>query len=164
MVADDNNDDLASLEGLADDVFYVGQGEEGAIEFAGTDGIDMLKLTGTGQVLDLSNLQGKLSSVEVIDLTGTGGNTLKLSLADVLEQGGKDLFVNDGKTQMMIKGADGDVVELSDLLPDGSDVGDWAQQAGTVTVEGVAYNVFYHSGLNAELLVQTGVTTHLENH
>ncbi|KVM28584.1 hypothetical protein WJ54_12810 [Burkholderia ubonensis] len=115
-------------------------------------------------MLDLSNLQGKLSSVEVIDLTGTGGNTLKLSLADVLEQGGKDLFVNDGKTQMMIKGADGDVVELSDLLPDGSDVGDWAQQAGTVTVEGVAYNVFYHSGLNAELLVQTGVTTHLENH
>ncbi|WP_232445545.1 Ig-like domain-containing protein, partial [Burkholderia ubonensis] len=137
---------------------------EGIKAIVGNGGTDTLKLTGEGQVLDLSNLQGKLSSVEVIDLTGTGSNTLKLSLADVLEQGGKDLFVNDGKTQMMIKGADGDVVELSDLLPDGSDVGDWAEQAGTVTVEGVAYNVFYHSGLNAELLVQTGVTTHLENH
>ncbi|WP_232441114.1 Ig-like domain-containing protein, partial [Burkholderia ubonensis] len=79
--------DLASLDGLGGDVFYVDEGEEDAIEFVGTDSTDMLKLTGEGQVLDLSNLQGKLASIEAIDLTGTGANTLKLSLGDVLELG-----------------------------------------------------------------------------
>ncbi|MGU7816115.1 Ig-like domain-containing protein [Burkholderia sp. AW49-1] len=155
------NSDLDSLGG---EVLYLSEGEEEALEAEGSERIDVLKLTGSDQVLDLSNLEGKLSSIEVIDLTGTGANTLKLTLGDVLEQGGKDLFVNDGKTQMMIKGAEGDVVELSDLLPEGVDLGDWAQQAGTVTVEGTTYNVFYHAGMNAELLVQQGVTTHLENH
>ncbi|PXX21400.1 MULTISPECIES: Ig-like domain-containing protein [Burkholderia] len=153
--------DLVALDGLGGEVFYVSEGEEDAIEFTGTDSTDMLKLTGEGQVLDLSNLQGKLSSVEVIDLTGTGDNTLKLSLGDVLEQGGQGLFINDGKTQMMVRGDAGDVIELSDLLPDGSDVGDWAQMSGTVTVEGVTYNVYQHSGLDVELLVQQGVTTHI---
>jgi len=65
---------------------------------------------------------------------------------------------------MLVRGGEGDVVELSDLLPDGTDVGDWAQMAGQATLEGVSYNVFCHSGLNAELLVQTGVETQLNNH
>ena len=128
------------------------------------DAIDTLKLTGADQVLDFSTLNGKVTSVEVIDITGTGDNTLKLSLGDVLEQGGKDLFIADGKTQMMVKGNAGDTVELSDLMPDGTDMGDWAQQNGTVTVEGSQYNVFVHEGLNTELLVQIGVQTNLDNH
>jgi large repetitive protein len=53
---------------------------------------------------------------------------------------------------------------LSDLLPEGADEGDWAQQVGTVTVEGAQYNVYYHSGMDAELLVQVGVQTNLDNH
>ena len=130
----------------------------------GNGGIDTLKLTGAGQTLDLSALQGKLSSIETIDITGSGNNTLKLSLEDVLEQGNTNLFINDGRAQMMVKGNAGDVVQLSDLLPDGGDVGDWAQQSGTVTVDAVQYNVYYHSGLNAELLVQTDVHTTLDNH
>ncbi|MGM3276036.1 Ig-like domain-containing protein [Ralstonia sp. 24A2] len=93
-----------------------------------------------------------------------GNRILNLSLGDVLEQGSPNLFVNDGRTQMMVKGNAGDVVQLSDLLPDGGDVGDWAQQSGTVTVDAVQYNIYYHSGLNAELLVQTGVQTTLDNH
>ncbi|MGM3276030.1 Ig-like domain-containing protein [Ralstonia sp. 24A2] len=134
------------------------------LEIKGTEGvIDTLKLTGENQVLDLSKLEG-VSSVEVIDITGTGDNTLKLNLSDVLEQGGKDLFIADGKTQMMVKGNEGDTVELSDLLKDGSDIGDWAQQAGTVTVEGEQYNVYYHEATNVELLVQLGVTANLDNH
>ena len=87
-----------------------------------------------------------------------------MNLSDVLEQGGKDLFLADGKTQMLVKGNEGDKVELSDLLKDGSDVGDWAQQAGTVTVEGEQYNVYYHEATNVELLVQLGVTANLDNH
>ncbi|WP_198360370.1 Ig-like domain-containing protein, partial [Burkholderia ubonensis] len=72
------NHDLSALDGLGGDVFYVNEGDEDAISFTGTDGLDLLKLTGEGQVLDLSNLQGKLASIEAIDLTGTGANTLKL--------------------------------------------------------------------------------------
>ncbi|MBB5448464.1 MULTISPECIES: Ig-like domain-containing protein, partial [unclassified Paraburkholderia] len=147
---------LRDVEGLAGEgVFLNGNG-----------GIDTLKLTGAGQTLDLGNTPFglQMSSIEVFDITGTGNNTLKLSLGDVLEQGGKDLFIADGRTQVMVKGDAGDKVELSDLLPDGGDIGDWTQQSGNTTVGGIEYDVFYHSGLNAELLVQHGVETVLNNH
>ncbi|WP_429334621.1 Ig-like domain-containing protein [Paraburkholderia sp. 35.1] len=130
----------------------------------GNGGLDTLKLAGAGQTLDLGKVSFVVSSIEVFDITGTGNNTLKLSLGDVLEQGGKDLFIADGRTQVMVKGDAGDKVELSDLLPDGEDIGDWTQQSGNTTVGGIEYDVFYHSGLNAELLVQHGVETVLNNH
>ncbi|WLH73168.1 Ig-like domain-containing protein [Pseudomonas fluorescens] len=126
----------------------------------GGGGLDTLSMTGTSQVLDLSAIAGKLESIEVIDITGTGNNTLNLSLGDVLEQGETSLFTADETTQMMVKGNAGDVVNLDDLLPDGTDPGDWAA-SGTATVAGVTYNVFQHSTLDAQLLVQDGVTTNL---
>ncbi len=126
--------------------------------------VDVLTLTGSGLVPDLANVEEKLSSIEVFDITGTGDNTLKLSLGDVLELGATDLFLADGHTQLKVKGDAGDKVDLSDLLPDGEDLGDWVQESGTTTVGGVEYDVFYHSGLNAELLVQHGVETTLNNH
>ncbi|MBC8731993.1 Ig-like domain-containing protein, partial [Paraburkholderia sp. UCT2] len=150
-----------------DNLFAVGNVDvfdKAATHIDGNGGTDTLKLTGVDQTLDLTSLHGKLSSIEVFDITGTGNNTLRLSLGDVLDLGGKDLFVADGRTQVMVKGNAGDKVDLSDLLPDGGDVGNWMQQSGTTTVGGVAYDVFYHSGLNAELLVQHGVDTTLLNH
>ncbi|NWE20686.1 Ig-like domain-containing protein [Pseudomonas sp. P7548] len=126
----------------------------------GGSGIDTLKLMGGNQTLDLTINAEKLTSVEIIDITGTGNNTLNLSLGDVLEQGAASLFTADDTVQMMIKGNAGDVVKLDDLLPDGTDPGDWAA-SGTTTVAGVVYNVFQHSSLDAELLVQSGVTTNL---
>jgi len=126
----------------------------------GGAGVDALTLTGTNQVLNLSTMAGKLESIEIIDITGTGNNTLNLSLGDVLEQGETSLFTADETTQMMVKGNAGDVVNLDDLLPDGTDPGDWAA-SGTATVAGVTYNVFQHSTLDAQLLVQDGVTTNL---
>lgn len=123
-------------------------------------GTDTLKLTGSGQNLDLTTLIDKVSSIEIIDITGTGDNTLNLSLGDVLEQGESSLFTNDDTVQMMVKGNAGDVVNLDDLLPDGTDPGDWAT-AGTATVAGVVYNVYQHSTLDAQLLVQDGVATNL---
>ncbi|MNZ34519.1 hypothetical protein D3C78_518980 [compost metagenome] len=126
----------------------------------GGTGVDTLSLTGTGQVLDLATIAGKLESIEIIDITGTGDNTLNLSLSDVLELGESSLFTEDETVQMMVKGNAGDVVNLDDLLADGTDPGDWAGQ-GQVTVEGVTYNVFQHSSLDAQLLVQDGVTTNL---
>ncbi|AMP16348.1 bacterial Ig-like domain family protein [Collimonas pratensis] len=133
------------------------------LEHAGST--ETLVLEGANQVLDISALtaaeQAKVADVKVIDITGTGDNTLHLSLNDVLEQGGKGLFIDDGKTQMMVKGDAGDVVNLDDLLEGVNAEGDWTQAAGSVTVEGVAYNVYQHTGLEAELLVQQGVTTNL---
>lgn len=137
---------------------------QGKADINGNGGIDTLRLTGANQELDFSKLTGRIHSVEILDITGSGDNTVKLSLGDVLEQGGKDLFVTDGKTQMMIKGNAGDKVQLSDILPSGSDVGDWKQASGTVQVGGVTYNIYQHSGLDAELLVQQGVQTDLQNH
>ncbi|KAA6177452.1 Ig-like domain repeat protein [Pseudomonas marginalis] len=150
----------AESNAVAEQVIYVNEGDEAAVLAEGSDAIDTLVLTGANQVLDLSALTAQVSSIEVIDITGTGDNTLNLSLSDVLSQGGDSLFTADEATQMMIKGNAGDVVNLDDLLADGTDPGDWAGQ-GQVIVEGVTYNVFQHSSLDAQLLVQDGVTTNL---
>ncbi|MFD4840394.1 Ig-like domain-containing protein [Achromobacter sp. NPDC058515] len=119
-------------------------------------GKDTLKLEGANQVLDLTTWQGRLSSVEIIDLTGTGNNTLKLSLSDVLDQGARGLFVNEPTMQMVVKGNAGDKVELDDLLPNGLDVGDW-EDLGSIIVAGMTYEVYRHSAVDADLLVEQGV-------
>ncbi|WP_164486745.1 Ig-like domain-containing protein [Pseudomonas chlororaphis] len=126
----------------------------------GGAGVDTLTLTGTGQVLDLATIAGKLESIEIIDISGAGNNTLNLSLGDVLELGEGSLFTEDETVQMIVKGNAGDTVNLDDLMADGTDPGDWVGQ-GQVTVEGEVYNVFQHSALDAQLLVQDGVTTNL---
>jgi hypothetical protein len=64
----------------------------------------------------------------------------------------------------LVKGDKGDRIELSDLLKDGADLGDWKQAAGTVTVAGEQYEVYQHSGSDVELLVQQGVQVDLNNH
>ncbi|WP_172825937.1 Ig-like domain-containing protein [Pseudomonas sp. URMO17WK12:I11] len=122
----------------------------------GSGGVDSLRLLGANQVLDLSAVKGRLSSIEVIDLTGTGDNTVKLALGDVLELGNHRAFISDDCVQLAVKGNVGDKVLLSDLLPNGMDVGDW-EALGSVTSAGVVYEVYQHTGLDAELLVQQGV-------
>ncbi|KLG04700.1 hypothetical protein YA49_20265, partial [Enterobacter cloacae subsp. cloacae] len=122
----------------------------------GNAGVDTLKLTGADQVLDLSGWKGRLSSVEVIDITGTGNNTLKISLGDVLDQGNQGAFINDDSVQLAVKGNAGDVVMLSDLLPNGMDVGDW-ENLGEVISAGISYDVYQHTELGAEILIQQGV-------
>ncbi|UST72285.1 Ig-like domain-containing protein [Pseudomonas siliginis] len=147
----------------ANDIFNVanaGTVVSNGVEINGNSGTDTIKLIGSGQTLDLVLAGHKISSVEIIDLTGTGNNTLKLSVGDVLEQGGKDLFHANGDVQMMVKGNAGDSVALDDLLGNGMDVGDWAK-GSSVTVDGVTYASYQHSGLDAELLVQSGVTVNL---
>lgn len=97
----------------------------------------------------------------VIDMLGNGKNTLSVSVADVLSAGSKDLFIVDGKTQLLIKGDAQDVVKLDDILGDGGDVGDWVKQQGSTTVAGVKYQVYSHSGVDADVLIQEGVKTEL---
>jgi hypothetical protein len=103
----------------------------------------------------LSLTAAKISGIEVIDLGGQH-NTLKLSLVDVLNLGEADLFMKDGKQQMMVNGKEGDEVDLSNSHIAGLADGEW-QAHGTAEVGGVTYNVYEHSGAHTELLVQQGV-------
>ena len=122
--------------------------------------VDTLQLTGKDQLLDLSQHKAEIQSVEIFDIRGSGDNTLKIDLDALLHYGEKDLFIEDGKTQLMVNGDAGDVVQLKDILPEGSDISEWQHQQGTVTVAGVEYEVYSH-GDDAELLVQQGVKTEL---
>jgi len=97
----------------------------------------------------------------LIDLTGEENNQVTLNLNDLLTSGEKNLFIENGKTQLLITGDENDTVQLDDLLPDGTDSGDWIAQNGTVTVAGVEYQVFSHSGEEAEVLIQQGIKTEL---
>jgi len=122
--------------------------------------VDTLQLTGRDQLLDLSQHQAEIQSVEIFDIRSSGDNTLKIDLDALLHYGEKDLFIEDGKTQLMVNGDAGDVVQLKDILPEGSNISEWQHQQGTVTVAGVEYEVYSH-GDDAELLVQQGVKTEL---
>ncbi|QOG05523.1 FG-GAP repeat protein [Aureimonas sp. OT7] len=125
----------------------------------GGGGIDTLKLTGSGLNLDLGSITNRsggtavngldrLSSIEIVDITGSGDNTLTLSLQDVLDLAGSNIF-NDSngadfgasasRHQMIVKSDAGDHVILSDQA-------DWFS-AGTVTWGGTTYTAYM--GLNA---------------
>nr|BFD40922.1 Ig-like domain-containing protein [Pseudomonas sp. FFPRI_1] len=126
----------------------------------GNGGIDTLRLTGSDQVLDLSQLKTRLSSIENFDITGTGDNTLKLSLGDVLEQGATGMYISSNSIQVAVRGDAGDVVQLSDLLPNGMDGGSWVHNS-QVVASGITYEVYHNSTMNADLLVQAGVTVEM---
>ncbi|HBH7067279.1 TPA: Ig-like domain repeat protein [Enterobacter cloacae] len=129
----------------------------------GGEGTDTLKLLGADQHLDLSTLPNNIQSMQVFDITGTGNNTLTLSAGDVLENATQNLFHDNDFNQMMVKGNAGDTVNLSDLLPNGMDPGNWTD-GGTVSVGGVEYQSYQMDSLNTEILVQMGVTVTLQNH
>ncbi len=155
--------------------FYVGSGMNDVFDLSdvdsvmspltsilGGDGSDTLRLKGAGKVLDLSVLQQRMQSVEVIDINGSGSNTLKVSLADVLQFGSKDHFISNGCVQLLVKGGADDRVSLTDVLTNGVDPGDWVK-AGTVLLDGVSYDSYQHSGFAVQLLVQQGIAVDVVN-
>jgi len=130
---------------------------------SGGAGVDTIKLAGANQQLDLATLKDRIDSIEIFDITGTGNNSLGLSLQDVLANGQVDLFHQGAKqtVQMMVKGNAGDVVRLDDLLgAGGPDLGDWASM-GKQYIGGASYVIYQHSGMDAELLVQDTVRVEL---
>ncbi|EPF6111478.1 Biofilm associated protein A [Enterobacter cloacae] len=82
---------------------------------------------------------------------------VEIALDDILMPGEKCLFIDDDSQQLLIKGAPGEQINLSDLLPAESEPGEWMKARGSVTVEGVQYEVYHHSGIETEILVQTGI-------
>lgn len=108
--------------------------------------------------IELSHLLASQDSVKSVNLIDNSANTLKVDLNSLLMHGEKNLFIDDGKTQMMINGDNTDTVQFEKLLIDGLE-NNAVQQKGSITVGGVAYQVFSYSASDAELLVQHGIKT-----
>lgn len=123
-----------------------------------------LIVTHAEQPMNFNTLAESNATVITVDMANGEANVLNISLGDILAYGEEHAFTGDDTRQLMIKGDAGDVVNLTDLLPDGTDPGNWAKAEGTVTVGGVQYEVYQHSGADTELLVQLGVQTNLNNH
>jgi hypothetical protein len=130
----------------------------------GGGGRDTLALAGSGLSLNLTTVASQAASspeggsriegIEIIDLTGTGNNTLWLSLLDMMELGSGNLFEATGRQQLMVQGNAGDQVNLSLVINPAS----WAQATLPVSIEERSYAVWNHATAPATIYVQTGVT------
>ena len=111
--------------GAGDDTITVA--DTGFADIDGGTGRDTLALSGSGQTLDLAAaLPAEMQSIEVIDLTGSGGNTLvldQLAVFDLTEER------SGGMAIVSVTGTAADTVDLSDA--------GWAQ-TGTASVMAVS--------------------------
>jgi len=137
----------------------------------GGTGIDTIALAGSGLTLDLRQIANqaagnpdggsRIDSIERVDITGTGNNTLTLDPADIRDMAGMNLFnASNGWTalgatvtrhQLVVDGNAGDVLNAS---------GTW-NDAGVITVGGQAYEVYNDQASATQLLVDTAITRNI---
>lgn len=119
LAGGDGNDALNS--GAGDDTLIFDVNDTRRVDGGG--GTDTLSVIGTGILLDLTTISNTVyQGIEIIDLTGSGDNTLKLSTLD--------LFDLSGSTNILtVNGNAGDSVILDDF-------GSWS-----LSVDG-SYNVY----------------------
>ncbi|MFM8745887.1 MAG: beta strand repeat-containing protein [Aestuariivirga sp.] len=121
------------------------------LTFRGVDGgtgYDTLRLDGAGMSLNLNAVTSNaIDSIEQIDLTGTGNNTLTLSRLSVL---GITEERTGGTTVLTMRGDAGDTVNFAD--------GGWAYQ-GTTVAGGVSYERYTNG--NAEVRIEAGAASPL---
>ena len=160
------------IGGLGDDTLDGGTGVDVLIGGAGNDtliydsadrrvdggtGSDTLKFTGAGQTLDFTALaaakaQGgtylNITSIEHIDLRGSGDNTLKLTLHDVLNlTENLDPVFGGNSNTLFVRADSGDTVTSTG----------WAgATTSNVTVSGVDYKMWTLG--QAHLLIETAIT------
>jgi len=142
FLAGDGNDWMVGGGGL--DVFHGGAGDD-MIEIPkfgfrlvdGGAGNDTLALTGSGLTLDLVNARGKIDGIEIIDLSGSGNNTLSVNLLDLLN-------LSDTSNTLKVDGNAGDAITGLD--------NDWIDSG----ISG-DYHTYVHDA--AILLVGINVTT-----
>jgi hypothetical protein len=122
----------------------------------GGSGTDTLALSGSGLVLDLTEVANpaagaphggsRLSSIEIVDLTGSGHNTLKLTARDVIDLTDFNAILTSGpganRHQLLVDGNEGDRVVLTES--------GW-NHAGQHTVYGQSYEVWNHDQTLAAL-------------
>jgi hypothetical protein len=114
----------------------------------GGSGTDTLKLDGSGLHLDLTALaDNKTNSIERIDITGTGNNTLTLSVRDVLN-------LSDESNELLVLGDPGDAVNRGAGWTTATTGG--TNGNGTSTIDGETFQI-YTAG-QAALLLDTDVS------
>jgi hypothetical protein len=180
LVGGDGNDTLTGNGGA--DVLYGGRGNDtfvvnadnvAKLSLSGTaqaiaridggSGIDTLELDGAGIVLDMSLLSSAaLQNIEKIDLTGSGNNTLRLSLTDMLQGFDESNVFNTSspnttnttsgltatvsKNQLMVDGDTGDKLVLTDLT-------NWTADTTNVIADGTTYVAYNHNTSAQQLLI-----------
>jgi hypothetical protein len=184
IVAGDGNDTVTGNGGA--DVLYGGRGNDMLVLNAdnlaqlarsngndgqniarinGGTGIDTLQLFGSGLDFNLSGVRrSSIEGIEKIDITGSGNNTLRLGLLDVLNYGDNNLW-NAGNTngvsgealaaiepqrQLRLEGDTGDTVIVSDL-------GNWTRSSNDMLADANQYGVWNHVSARAQLLIDTRV-------
>lgn len=107
----------------------------------GGAGVDVLHIDGSGVSLNLTGVSGTaIQDIEVIDLAGTGNNTLTLALADVLA-------ISSTTEILRIDGNSGDVVNQG---------AGWSTGGDPVIIGSNTYHIYTQS--LATLLVDTDIT------
>lgn len=91
--------------------------------------------------------------IDLFSMMNLNEGLMNMSLNEILSQGNDSLFIDNGKTQMIVSEKAGEDLKLEDILPEGEDVNNWSQANGTVTVAGVEYNVYQNNGGDAEVMV-----------
>ncbi|WP_047551064.1 beta strand repeat-containing protein [Methylotenera sp. G11] len=151
----------------------------------GGTGIDTISLLGgSGITLDFTAIKNqaastpdggsRIDSIERIDITGSGDNTLRLNVKDVLDMSGMNLFNNANGwvgAALAAGGVDGNGNPINpeqrhQLVIDG-DANDavissgWGASVGTVTNGGQTYAVYNATGVAAQLLVDTDILSNV---
>ena len=127
------------LGGEGDDVLSVSSTSFNRV--VGGNGLDSLRLDGTGLSLNLTTLKdNRIVDIEAIDITGSGNNTLTLNQRDVLN-------ISGDSNRLLVRRNAGDVVNIG--------LG-WAQGANQ-TIASVAYHIFTQGAATLAVQVtQTG--------
>jgi hypothetical protein len=154
FVGGTGNDLLIGTGGA--DAFQGGGGNDvvriSSIDFRladGRNGTDTLELDGSSLHLDLTALaDNRTRSIERIDITGTGANSLTLSVLDVLN-------LSEESNELVVMGNAGDVVNRGAGWTTASSGG--TNGDGTSTIDGATYQI-YVAG-QATLLLDTEMTT-----
>jgi hypothetical protein len=155
-----NDTFVLNADNLAELALSIGNASQDIARINGGTGIDALQLAGAGIDFDLSQVRrSALEGIERINITGSGDNTLRLRLIDVLNFGDNNIW-NAGNTngvsgealaaieprrQLRLEGNAGDTVDLSDFA-------NWTR-ASNEMVDGSNFAVWNHNSALAQLLI-----------
>jgi hypothetical protein len=111
---------------------------------AGNDASSVtLNLLGTHMNLDLSSFVAEHGHIDAVDLSGTGANTLKINLSDVLQ----GTFNSNDASTLQLNGDADDTVVLN--------TADWTDSGKLLLQNGQQYAVYNaNAHLNAQLLIE----------